>query len=67
MMNSISFIQLSEGFTRVLHCAKQEKDEFVSRLKNLKLKLEKIGDPCIDNLFSEEEKELTIRNSMRNK
>lgn len=44
----------------------KQKPEFVERLKKLTLKLEKIGDSCEDKLFTEKEKEMIIKNSVRN-
>jgi len=44
----------------------KQKPEFVERLIKLTLKLEKIGDSCEEKLFTEKEKEMIIKNSMKN-
>lgn len=45
----------------------KQKDEFIGRMEKLILKLKKNGDNNYETLFSEEERKLTIENSIRNK
>lgn len=59
-------IVTDENYKFSIHGYKQ-KEEFIERLEKLKLRLKKNGDINNATLFSEEERKMTIENSIRNK